>query len=51
MYGIVKYWTVYAVIWTMWNTRNAFIFNKLKTLFFLQVIPIVTHWIHTWSYL
>jgi hypothetical protein len=24
-----------AVIWTMWNTRNDFIFNKLKTSSFL----------------
>jgi hypothetical protein len=42
---------VCAVIWTMWNTRNDFIFNKPKTLSFLQVIPMVTHWIRTWSYL
>jgi hypothetical protein len=34
---------VCAVIWTMWNTRNDFIFNKPKTLSFLQVIPMVTH--------
>jgi hypothetical protein len=42
---------VCAVIWTMWNTRNNFIFNKPKTNSFLQVIPMVTHWIRTWSYL
>jgi hypothetical protein len=42
---------VCAVIWTMWNTRNGFIFDKPKTPSFLQVIPMVTHWIRTWSYL
>jgi hypothetical protein len=33
------------VIWTMWNIRNDFIFNKPKTSSFLQVISLVTHWI------
>jgi hypothetical protein len=42
---------VCAVIWTMWNTRNDFIFNKPKISLFLQVIPMVTHWIRMWSYL
>jgi hypothetical protein len=42
---------VCVVIWTMWNTRNDFIFNKLKKSSFLQVIPMVTHWIRMWSYL
>jgi hypothetical protein len=42
---------VCAVIWTMWNIRNDFIFNKPKKSSFLQVIPMVTHWICTWSYL
>jgi hypothetical protein len=42
---------VCVIIWTMWNTRNYFIFNKLKIKSFLQVIPMVTHWIRTWSYL
>jgi hypothetical protein len=42
---------VCAVIWTMWNTRNDFIFNKPKTSSFLQVIPMVVHRIRTWSYL
>jgi hypothetical protein len=42
---------VCAIIWTMWNMRNDFIFNKPKTPLFLQVIPRVSHWIRTWSYL
>jgi hypothetical protein len=42
---------VCTVIWTMWNTRNDFISKKAKTPSFLQVIPLVTHWIRTWSYL
>jgi hypothetical protein len=41
---------VRAVIWTMWNTRNGLIFNKPKTPSFLQVIPMIAHWIRTWSY-
>jgi hypothetical protein len=40
-----------AVIWTMWNTRNDFIFNKTKIHSFLQVIPMTVQWICTWSYL
>jgi hypothetical protein len=39
------------VIWTMWNTRNDFIFNKPEAPSFLQVIPMITHWIRTWSYI
>ena len=27
------------------------VFNKPKHISFLQVIPLVTHWIHTWSFL
>jgi hypothetical protein len=42
---------VCAVIWTMWNIRNDFIFNKPKKSLFLQVIPMVTHWIRMRSYL
>jgi hypothetical protein len=42
---------VCMVIWTMWNTRNDLIFNKQKSPSFLQVIPMVAHWIRTWSYL
>jgi hypothetical protein len=34
---------VCAVIWTMWNTINDFIFNKSKTASFLQALPMVTH--------
>jgi hypothetical protein len=33
---------VSAVIWALWNTRNGFVFNKLKNSF-LQVIPMDTH--------
>jgi hypothetical protein len=36
---------VCAVIWTMWNIRNDFIFNKPKKSSFLQVIPMVIYWI------
>jgi hypothetical protein len=38
------------VIWARWNTRDNFVFNKPKNSF-LQVIPMVTHWIRMWSYL
>ena len=42
---------VCAVLWAMWNVRNDFVFNKPKKPSFLQVIPLTTHWIHSWSYL
>jgi hypothetical protein len=42
---------VCAVIWAVWKTRNDFIFNKPKKHSFLQVIPMVTHWMRMWSYL
>ena len=42
---------VSAVLWTIWNIRNDLVFNKHKYIYFLQVIPLVTHWIHMWSYL
>jgi hypothetical protein len=37
---------VCALVWTIWNARNDFIFNKKSFLSFLQVIPMATHWIH-----
>ena len=42
---------VCAVLWAIWNVRNDHVFNKPKQTSFLQVIPLVTHWIRTWSYL
>jgi hypothetical protein len=42
---------VCALLWAIWNVRNNFIFNKKSFPSFLQVIPLVTHWIHMWSYL
>jgi hypothetical protein len=42
---------VCAIVWTMWNVRNNFIFNNPKSLTFLQIIPMAIHWIRTWSYL
>jgi hypothetical protein len=37
---------VCALFWAIWNVRNDFIFNKKSFPSFLQVIPLVTHWIH-----
>jgi hypothetical protein len=42
---------VCALLWAIWNVRNDFTFNKRSYPSFLQVIPLVTHWIHMWSYL
>jgi hypothetical protein len=42
---------VCALLWAIWNIRNDFIFNKKSFPSFLQVIPLVIHWIHMWSYL
>jgi hypothetical protein len=42
---------VCALLWAIWNVRNDFIFNKSSFPSFLQVIPLATHWIHTWSFL
>jgi hypothetical protein len=42
---------VCAVLTVIWHVRNNFIFNKSCFPSFLQVIPLVTHWIRTWSYL
>ena len=42
---------VCAVLWAMWNVRNDFVFNKPKKPSFLQVIPMITHWIRSWSFL
>jgi hypothetical protein len=40
-----------ALIWAIWNCRNDLVFNKDRNAHFLQVIRMVTHWIHEWSYL
>jgi hypothetical protein len=42
---------VCALLWAIWNVRNDFIFNQKSFPSFLQVIPLVTHWIHMWSFL
>ena len=42
---------VCAVLWAMWNVRNDYVFNKPKKQSFLQVIPLIAHWIRPWSYL
>jgi hypothetical protein len=39
-----------AILWDLWNVRNDYIFNREKQKFsFMQVIPLATHWIRTWS--
>jgi hypothetical protein len=40
-----------ALLWAIWNTRNDYVFNKTNKISFLQVIPLTTHWIRTWSLL
>jgi hypothetical protein len=42
---------VCAIVWALWNARNDHVFNKPKASSFLQVIPMATNWICTWSYL
>ena len=42
---------VCAMLWAIWNIRNDHVFDKQTSTSFLQVIPLVTHWIRTWSYL
>jgi hypothetical protein len=42
---------VCALLWAIWTVRNDVIFNRKSFPSFLQVIPLATHWIHTWSYL
>ena len=42
---------VCALIWALWHVRNNFIFNKRSFPSFLQVIPLASHWIRTWSFL
>jgi hypothetical protein len=39
------------LMWAIWNCRNDVVFNKRIHANFLQVIRMVTHWIHEWSYL
>ena len=40
-----------ALLWAIWHVRNEIVFNKSKASSFLQVIPLATHWIRTWSLL
>jgi hypothetical protein len=40
-----------AVLWALWLVRNDYIFNRAKNNSFMQVIPLATHWLCTWSYL
>jgi hypothetical protein len=40
-----------ALMWAIWNCRNDMVFNKSTNSHFLQVIRMITHWIHEWSYL
>ena len=42
---------VCATLWALWHVRNNFIFNQFSFPSFLQVIPLASHWIRTWSYL
>jgi hypothetical protein len=55
--GIAKKDLVYirvgvcAILWAIWNVRNEVVFNKPKSHPFLQVIPMIIHWIRLWSYL
>jgi hypothetical protein len=42
---------VSALLWAIWNVRNDFIFNMKSYPSFLHVIPLVTYWIHVWSFL
>ena len=42
---------VCALLWAIWHVRNDIIFNNSKVSSFLQVIPLATHWIRTWSFL
>jgi hypothetical protein len=40
-----------ALLWAIWRIRNDYIFNNAKTAYFMQVIPLATHWIRMWSFL
>jgi hypothetical protein len=42
---------VCVILWDMWNVWNDFISNVPRTSTFLVVIPMVVHWISTWSFL
>ena len=42
---------VCALLWAIWHVRNDYVFNRAKNTSFLQVIPLATHWIRTWSFL
>ena len=42
---------VCALLWAIWHVWNDYVFNKAKNTSFMQVIPLATHWIRTWSYL
>jgi hypothetical protein len=38
-----------ALVWAIWKVRNDYIFNNAKSTSFMQVIPLASHWIRTWS--
>jgi hypothetical protein len=40
-----------VVLWVLWNVRNDYIFNRAKQNSFMQVIPLATHSLCTWSFL
>jgi hypothetical protein len=40
-----------AILWALWNVSNDYIFNRAKQKKIMQVIPLPTHWICTWSLL
>jgi hypothetical protein len=40
-----------ALMWAIWNSRNDIVFNRNTNVNFLQVIRMVSHWIHDWSLL
>jgi hypothetical protein len=40
-----------AICWSIWTSRNDFVFNKQKGTNFLQVILRAVHWIQLWVYL
>ena len=42
---------VCVLLWAIWHVRNNFIFNKASFPSFMQVIPLASHWIRTWSFL
>jgi hypothetical protein len=46
----IRVW-VCAIIWAIWNAWNDKVLTRTRVPSLLQVIPVATHWIRTWSYL